>query len=166
MGTISGKILSTMLSASIVTTAVGYTGSQYLDTIKANIDTVTLKSTLLNDEAATKIEMANDLLEQKNKDITLLKEKLESLNKQLDEANDKLASLEEEKVDHDNVEVSSEADIAKSALHIEQKKTQTNEETEAIEETTEEPINTESNDQQQKTIEQTGEADNTADGSE
>ncbi|WLR55394.1 hypothetical protein LC048_24550 [Mesobacillus subterraneus] len=164
MGTISGKILSTMLSASIVTTAVGYTGGQYMDTIKSNIDTVTLKATLLNDEAATKIEMANELLQQKNKDLSLLKEKLDRLNQQLNEANDKLARLEKQQIENQTVEKSSGAYTEESEIHTEQEIHQTTEESEAPLETTEDPvISDDNNDESQEIIVHTGGGENTGD---
>ncbi|MBT2692580.1 hypothetical protein [Bacillus sp. ISL-55] len=168
MGTISGKILSSMLSASIITTAVGYTGGQYIDTIKSNIDSVTLKAILLNDEAATKIEMANDLLIQKNLEITILNEELDNLTKQLVEANDKIARLELEKTENNIIEEKPVAGIDSSVKDDSQEISESIDENEYIDlpDTHEEPVNVESMDEQQENKEQSGESNKTDDGNE
>lgn len=167
MGTISGKILSSLLSASIVTTAVGYTGGQYINTIQSNIDTVTLKAILLNDEAATKIELANEMLQQKNKDITLLKEELDSLTEQLDEANAKVSRLEQQKTVYTIIEETSNEEIDSSIKNETQEITETKEDNESIDltDTPEEPVDAESKDEQQEITEQSRAANATDDSS-
>ncbi|WP_226643142.1 hypothetical protein [Mesobacillus subterraneus] len=168
MGTISGKILSSLLSASIITTAVGYTGGQYIDAIKSNIDSVTLKAILLNDEAATKIEMANDLLKQKNMNITLLNEELDNLTKQLVEANDKIARLESEKTENNIVEEKLVDVVNPSVKNDTQEISESNDENEYIDlpNTPKEPVNVESKDEQQESKEQSGTSNKTDDGNE
>lgn len=87
MGFITGKALSIVVAGAITVSGVAYTGGQYLDGIKTNIDAVKEKAALMHDEAFTKAEIAKEFVSQKNAEIDRLEAGYDALEDQLEAAN-------------------------------------------------------------------------------
>ncbi|WP_226643143.1 hypothetical protein [Mesobacillus subterraneus] len=91
MGFISGKVLAVVAAGTITVSGVAYSGGQYLDAIKANIDAVKEKAALIHDEAYTKAQIANEFVDQKNKEIDRLEAGYDTLAAELGKANAEIA---------------------------------------------------------------------------
>ncbi|WLR55395.1 hypothetical protein LC048_24555 [Mesobacillus subterraneus] len=87
MGFISGKLLAGLTAGALTVSGVAYTGGQYLDDIKANIDAVKEKAALMHDEAYTKAQIANEFVNQKNAEIDRLEAGYDALEDELEKAN-------------------------------------------------------------------------------
>lgn len=91
MGFISGKVLAVVAAGTITVSGVAYSGGQYLDGIKANIDVVKEKAALMHDEAYSKAQIANEFVSQKNAEIDRLEAGYDTLTAEFGKANAEIA---------------------------------------------------------------------------